>query len=205
MPRSARQLKEIREQSRTRILEAALGLFARHGYERTSVRMIAEAAGVAQGLLYNYYDGKEALLRAILQRSLQDVEESFLRAAGGKTPRERIERLIGAAFDIVQENLPFWRLTYQLRMQPGVAEGLSQEVRESSEAIRRELEELLRPAGAPAPAVDARLLFAAIDGAAQHYAIDPERYPLKEVAGALIRRLPLAAADAAGGAEPEER
>jgi hypothetical protein len=117
-----------------------------------------------------------------------EVQESFDLAAGGATPRERLERLIRAAFDIVRANLSFWRLTYQLRMQPSVLESLDEYVRAWPEAIRLQLEALLRAAGAPSPAVEARLLFASIDGAAQHYALDPDHYPLEEVAAALVQR-----------------
>lgn len=188
MPRRAVRLQGMRERSRRRILDSALDLFARRGYASTTVRMIAENAGVAQGLLYNYYAGKEALLQAILERSMADVRESFERAAAGATPGERIERLVRAAFDIVREKLSFWRLMYQLRMQPGVLEGLGENVRASSYAIRLQLEALLRAAEGPSPEVEARVLFAAIDGAAQHYAMDAAHYPLDEVAEAIIRR-----------------
>jgi AcrR family transcriptional regulator len=188
MPRTAEQLEHIREASRERILSGALRLFAQHGYAATSVRMIAHEAGISLGLLYNYYDGKEALLRAIFEQSMRDVQASFELAAGGATPAARIERLVHAAFGIVREHLSFWRLTYQVRMQPGVLEGLGGDVRTWSEAIRHQLERLLRAAGVPSPATEARVLFAAIDGAAQHYAMDPDRYPLDQVAAALIRR-----------------
>ncbi len=205
MPRTAEQLEHIRAESRERILSSALRLFARHGYAATSVRMIAGEAGISQGLLYNYYDGKGALLRAIFEQSMGDVQESFELAGGGTTPRERIERLIHAAFDIVHENLSFWRITYQLRMQPGVLEELAEQVRAWPEAIRLQLEEQLRAAGTPSPALEARLLFAAIDGAAQHYALDPDHYPVEEVTAALIRRFLPHSAGAHDDAEQEKR
>jgi AcrR family transcriptional regulator len=188
MPRTNEQLEEIREASRERILESAIRLFSEHGYERASVRMIATEAGISLGLLYNYYDGKAALLRAIYERSMRDVDESFRRAVREATPADRIEGLIRAAFQIVGANLPFWRLTYQLRMQRAVVEDLGESVIESSKAILRRLEELLRAIGTPRPDVEARILFAAIDGAAQHYAMDPEHYPLEDVTEALLRR-----------------
>jgi AcrR family transcriptional regulator len=187
MPRTAEQLEEIKNESRGVILNSALELFAEHGYNGTSVRMIAMEAGVSQGLLYNYYEGKEALLRAIFERSMEDVQASFERAAGGSTPGDRIEGLVRAAFDIVRKNLSFWRLSYQLRMQPGVVEGLGESLRAWSEATRARIEALLRAAEVESPAVQARLLFAAIDGAAQHYALDPRDYPLDQVGDALIQ------------------
>ena len=49
MPRTEQQNQALRDQSRANILRHALTLFAHHGYEQTTVRMIARAAGVAQG------------------------------------------------------------------------------------------------------------------------------------------------------------
>lgn len=188
VPRTREQFERLRETSRDRILESALRLFADHGYERTSIRMIAREAGISQGLMYNYFGSKEALLRAIFERSMVDVRASFERAAVGGAPRARIEELVRSAFEIVRQHLPFWRLTYQIRMQPGVLEGLGDQVAAWSGETRERLEALMRAAGIRSAAVEARLLHAAIDGAAQHYALDPEGYPLDEIAEALVRR-----------------
>lgn len=188
MPRTPAQFEAIRQESRERILDAALRLFARHGYAATPVRRIAEEAGVSQGLLYNYFDGKESLLRALFEQTAGDVERSLVEAAAGVTPAERIERLVRSAFAIVSEHLSFWRLSYQLRMQPGVLEGLEAATRTWTESTRERLERLLRDAGVQDAATEARVLFAAIDGAAQHYALDPDDYPVEDVTGAMVRR-----------------
>src|SRR5690606_24610 len=81
------------------------------------------------------------------------------------------------------------RLSYQLRMQPGVLEGLEEATRAWTESTRARLERLLADAGVQDAAIEARVLFAAIDGAAQHFALDPETYPVEEVTRALVRRL----------------
>lgn len=188
MPRTPEQFDQMREESRERILDGALRLFARNGYSTTSVRMIAEEVGISQGLLYNYYDGKQALLRAIFERSMRDVNASFARAARAATPRKAIEELVRSAFEIVRDHREFWQLSYQLRMQSQVLTGLAPESRLSSDEIRAQIERLLRSAGVDDAAVEARVLFAAIDGAAQHYVLDPKRYPLDDVAAAIVRR-----------------
>nr|WP_271208817.1 TetR/AcrR family transcriptional regulator [Rhodococcus wratislaviensis]GLK33170.1 TetR family transcriptional regulator [Rhodococcus wratislaviensis] len=51
------------------VLDAALRTFAAHGYERTSVNDIAEAAGLKKPSLYHYMDSKEDLLENIIVRS----------------------------------------------------------------------------------------------------------------------------------------
>lgn len=52
--------------SRDRILEAALDLFATHGFAGTSMRQIAAAVGMRASSLYNHFDGKAAILSALI-------------------------------------------------------------------------------------------------------------------------------------------
>ena len=52
------------------ILQAAVRLFARKGYEATSTREIVEAAGVTKPMIYYYFKNKEGLYEAVLTRFL---------------------------------------------------------------------------------------------------------------------------------------
>src|SRR5690606_16894588 len=99
-------------------------LFANHGYDRTSVRMIAREAGVAQGLLYNYFGSKEDLLVALFERSMRDVRESFQVDRAGLDPHAQLEAYLRGCFAILRRNLDFWRLSYRVRAQQAVLAGL---------------------------------------------------------------------------------
>lgn len=57
------------EEKRRLILEAAVRVFARKGYHTCRVGDIAEEAGVAHGLLYHYFDSKEALLETVFREN----------------------------------------------------------------------------------------------------------------------------------------
>ena len=186
-PRTADQNERIRAQSRRRIIEQALALFAEHGYEGTSVRMIADAAGTSPGLLYNYFENKQALLHAIFEESVADVRASFA-VADAAPPGERLERLVRSSFEILRRNMPFWRLSYGVRMQPAVLAGLGPELHEWTAMIRRTLQGYLRDAGVARPDVEAAALFALIDGISQHYVLDPDRYPLDAVIDLVVAR-----------------
>jgi len=59
------------------ILEVAARLFAERGFHRTTTKDIAEAAGVAEGTLYNYFDSKDALLFGILGRLSETPQEEL--------------------------------------------------------------------------------------------------------------------------------
>jgi AcrR family transcriptional regulator len=163
-------------------------MFAKHGYDRTSIARIARAAGISQGLLYIYFPGKDALLEAIFEQSMRDVEESFARADAAASPGERVEQLVRGAFDILKRNQDFWRLSYGVRMQPGVLSGLGKRLTDWTAAIRATLGRYLAEAGVKEPELEAEVLFAVIDGASQHFVLDPHRYPLDRVADRIISR-----------------
>jgi AcrR family transcriptional regulator len=185
-PRTRDQNVLVRAESRTRILDSALQLFGQHGYEQTTIRMIAEAAGISQGLLYNYFAGKQDLLRELFEESIRDVRDSFALSGDEPDPQVRLERYIRGSFAILQRNLRFWKLSYHVRMQPAVLAGLGPQLAEWAAEIRAAIEGYLAALGRPSPAIEAEILFALIDGVAQHYALEPERYPLAAVVDTIV-------------------
>ncbi|MBE9537762.1 MAG: TetR/AcrR family transcriptional regulator [Proteobacteria bacterium] len=60
-----------------RILDAAEDLFARQGYEGTTLRQIAGAAAIQEPGLYNHFSGKLALYEAVLHRALNPMTEAL--------------------------------------------------------------------------------------------------------------------------------
>ncbi|WP_170445346.1 TetR/AcrR family transcriptional regulator [Ruegeria arenilitoris] len=60
-----------------RIREAALGLFARHGYAAVSMRQIAGEVGVQAGALYNYTPDKQSLLFRLMQDHMQELLAAY--------------------------------------------------------------------------------------------------------------------------------
>lgn len=194
-PRTPAQNQALRDATRTKLIDAALRVFAEYGYAGASIRRIAEEAGVALGLLYSHFEGKRELLRALFARSMDDVRESFAAADGGQAPppgppgnAPPLALLIRGAFSILRRNLPFWKLSYGVRMQEAVLRELGPDLDAWTAEIRAALEAHFRAAGAPRPQAEAAILFASIDGISQHYALDPGNYPLDEVAEALIAK-----------------
>ena len=59
------------------ILDAALGLFAERGFHGTRVPLVAEAAGVATGTIYHYFDSKEALVNAVFRDAKARLHEAL--------------------------------------------------------------------------------------------------------------------------------
>jgi AcrR family transcriptional regulator len=173
-PRTDVQNREVRAITRTKLLNSALELFALRGYAATSVDAIAEAAGVSAGLLYHHFDGKAAVLNAIFEQSLTDVQATFAAADREVDAADRLPALLRSAAAIVPRHRNFWAVWYGLRMQREVLKSLGPSVGEFTVAIVRTLERYLSDIGWPNAAIEARLLFAQIDGLCQHYVLDPE-------------------------------
>jgi AcrR family transcriptional regulator len=187
-PRSVQQNEELRTISRAKLLQSALELFASRGYSATSVDAIAAGAGVSVGLLYYHFQNKPALLHAIFEQSLADVHATFEAADREQDPRERLPALLRSTGAIVRRHRQFWTVWYGLRMQSEVLASLGPAVDQFAAAIARTLEGYLRDIEWPDPALEARLLFAQIDGICQHYVLNPDRYPLDALVERMIRR-----------------
>ena len=76
-PRTKEQFVEIRENRKEQIMQVALELFASEGYAHCSISKLAESAGISKGLMYNYFESKEQLLAAILDKGMQEFIQFF--------------------------------------------------------------------------------------------------------------------------------
>ncbi len=63
--------------AKERILEAARELFGKFGYEKTTLEGICHKTGKAKTSIYYYYDGKQALLKDIVEREFAQIKESL--------------------------------------------------------------------------------------------------------------------------------
>ena len=93
-------------QTAERIHDVALTLFNDRGYTGTTVRELAEAAGLTPGAIYNHYASKDALLFAIVDRvhDLADATLSQTLRGAGSDPPAQLEALAAAftAFHIAR-------------------------------------------------------------------------------------------------------
>lgn len=84
---------------RQAILDVAAALFAEHGYRSTTVRQIADAAGVFSGSLYHHFDSKEAIVDEILSRYFAGMLATYHEIInGGADPATTLRRLVAAGF-----------------------------------------------------------------------------------------------------------
>ncbi|MCX4720300.1 TetR/AcrR family transcriptional regulator [Streptomyces virginiae] len=84
---------------RRELLDTAAEVFAAQGYNATTVRKIADAAGMLAGSLYYHFDSKESMLDEILSAFLTELWDGYDTVlAAGLGPRETIEALVTESF-----------------------------------------------------------------------------------------------------------
>ncbi|WP_156737883.1 TetR/AcrR family transcriptional regulator, partial [Mycobacterium scrofulaceum] len=92
------------EQTRTRIITAAMRCVAEKGYSRTTIREIARTADVTSASLYNYFPNKAELIKAAIA-ARTDVALPRLRAAAARSGSavDRIEAVLDESGRLMRE------------------------------------------------------------------------------------------------------
>lgn len=87
---------------REELLAIAAGLFAERGLRATTVRDIADAAGILSGSLYHHFSSKEAIVDEILRSFLDALFGEYRRIVeSGLSPRQTLEGLVRASFEAI--------------------------------------------------------------------------------------------------------
>ena len=142
------------EQRMAQILQAALQCFLAKGFHQTSMRDIAQAAGVSLGNLYNHFPGKEAIILAVAVAESEELAPLLQRLAASEGERAQV--------------LAFLRDFHALCRQPEWA----------TLAVEVLAESARNPAVAEAFAANRRQLQAVLAGALQQVAQRERRRPV---------------------------
>ncbi|AVZ38647.1 MULTISPECIES: TetR/AcrR family transcriptional regulator [Dietzia] len=90
---------------REELLAIAAGLFAERGLRATTVRDIADAAGILSGSLYHHFSSKEAIVDEILRGFLDSLFGDYHRIVqAGSSPRETLEGLVRVSFEAIHRH-----------------------------------------------------------------------------------------------------
>src|SRR2546427_5587795 len=93
-----------REETRQRLLDSALSVFARHGYERATVDEIVREAGFSKGAFYVHFESKDDLFWAMLEERIQAQQEALRQALNvNETVTANERRILEAIFALNKE------------------------------------------------------------------------------------------------------
>ena len=87
-------MQTLKSNIREMILKAARGKFARKGFLKTSMRDIADAAGMGVGNIYNYFAGKDELFQAVVRPVTDWMFTLFEEMLMHNIQRQEIDRIV---------------------------------------------------------------------------------------------------------------
>jgi TetR/AcrR family transcriptional regulator, regulator of biofilm formation and stress response len=157
---------------REALLDAVLQVVADEGVDAVTHRRVADAAGLPLASTTYWFDSKEHLLTAALERAAErDIErlQTFIREAPSpERGTDPLDRVVGAILDPVQDAGPTSRslllATYALLLEAARRPELRDATLRWTEAYWEALTPLLAAAGSRDPRSHAELLLAAVDG-----------------------------------------
>jgi AcrR family transcriptional regulator len=90
---------------RDELLAIAAGLFAEKGFKNTTVRDIAEAAGILSGSLYHHFDSKESMVDEILRTFQEELFGQYdAIISGDLDPRAKLEQAVVVSFEAIDKH-----------------------------------------------------------------------------------------------------
>jgi AcrR family transcriptional regulator len=115
--RASRERRDLeRQELRRAILDAAADLFLEQGYERFSMRQVAERIGYSATTLYRHFADKDELLFAVVDQGFARFGEALAAAANSTTdPVERLQALGRAYVRFGRENAVHYQMMFMQR------------------------------------------------------------------------------------------
>lgn len=181
MPRTPHQFKEIREIRKAQIMEAALEQFASKGFHSTSVADISKAAGISKGLLYNYFESKEALIKELITHGFEELFSVFDPDHDGIITSQEIKYFTIELLEVIKRDVQFWKLYFSMLTQPQIFSLVEEWVMEKAMPMFAMLGDYFSREGYEDPMVESRLFAAALDGIAMNFTFEPESFPIDKV------------------------
>jgi DNA-binding transcriptional regulator YbjK len=152
---------------REQILEAALRVIGRSGRQAVTHRAVAEEAGVPLGSTTYYFDSRDDLLGQALEHVAASEAERYAKRAeelrNVKTPRELADRLIDELVAAAEDRIAYIA-EYEIWLEAGRRPELREAAQSWCDAEQRSVAVGMEALGSSAPATDASLVVAAIDG-----------------------------------------
>lgn len=101
---------------RESLVRVCVEVFNRHGYDATSMGLLAEELGISKSAIYHHVDSKEEILETALSHSLTELERVVSEAdALGVDAVVELETIIRGSVEVLTNSLPFVTLLLRLR------------------------------------------------------------------------------------------
>jgi AcrR family transcriptional regulator len=185
-PRTSQQFETIRQEKTKLILDTALELFAEKGYHQTSISDITRKAGISKGLIYNYFESKDEVLRSIIQTGYDAAYDNLDLNGDHSLAKEEFVHFLRITFQSVRENPRFWKLYSALVLQPEILDRIMTEYSGKAQDIQKLFLDFIKVSGSIAPENDLIAISSLIKGAHLILITAPDYFPTAQFEETII-------------------
>ncbi len=124
-----RKTPQTEEDTRTKILQAALRLFAKRGYDGTTTKDLAKSAGVAEGTLFRHFASKKAMLIEVATAGWVDILTDLLTELSEMGSYKAVSQVMGRRMINMRQNGDLMRVCFvEAQYHPELQESIQTEV-----------------------------------------------------------------------------
>jgi AcrR family transcriptional regulator len=150
MPKGIPLTEEEQARRRKEIFHASVHLFLSKGFNETSMREIAEAAGIGKSTLYDYFPSKDDILLSFVEDELQTLTEQMKEIANQKIgAQDKLRRMMFAYMEYLATNEDFYmKLSTEVqRLAQNSLERIQRKRHALQDMVRGTVEEGIREGG----------------------------------------------------------
>jgi AcrR family transcriptional regulator len=148
---------------------------------------ISKKAGVSKGLLYNYFEGKESILLAILKEAM-DQGEQIMQIEEKVPARQHLKNIIQRFFESSSAGIAFYRMIFPIAFQVHKFPFLQELIEEKRELFIGDTINIFKELGYEDPVQAAWELAAITDGIMIHMIHLEDKYPGKKMENFLMKK-----------------
>lgn len=178
-PRTLAQNQIIKKEKRKLILETALKVFSDYGFHASTISHIAQKANISKGLLYNYFENKEDLLKTIIFDFADPILEKYP-IENYCLSNKDVEFFIDKSFDFVLEDTNRSKLLFSISSQPGVIDVIIGKLMDKAMPFMNLLTAYFKSRNFKDPESMMYYFFSVIDGVSMNIITNPN-FPTEKV------------------------
>jgi len=168
------QNQKLQTAAEAKILKAANKLFIKKGYFNVNIAKIAREAAVSKASIYNYFQGKDDILKRLIENHFNTTSRLNKKLAG----KELIKDYVDSSVNSLEHHSGFLKVVYPMVFFTDSHSDIKDLLHEVTMSQVKELTTAFEAVGVEHPLGEAALLVTEIDGMNLHYMTIKEKYQL---------------------------
>ncbi len=173
---------------KNKVIEIATMLFAKNGFENTSMANICLEANVSKGLVYHHFKSKESILVEIFTQVTNQMAEMGEKTTSSSKPEAQIQQLIEIIFSQLKKDKHLFQFNLNVMFQPTTRKILHEQIEQRANILFKSVKGIFDQISAERSNVLSYMFIAEIDGIALNYLSIFDDYPLEMVKEELLKK-----------------